>query len=65
MVSITVSLKGKPTINCDFAAKSPNNVTVNEIKAAVQAKFPKVSPLHSFRAGNVIDFGRWSSTVNG
>jgi len=43
MVSITVSLKGKPTINCDFAAKSPNNVSVKEIKAAVQAKFPTVS----------------------
>jgi hypothetical protein len=46
MVSITVSLKGKPTINCDFAAKSPNNVTVKDIKAAIQAKFPKVSPPH-------------------
>ena len=43
MVSVTVSLKGKPTINCDFPAKHPNNVTVREIKAAVQAKFPKVS----------------------
>jgi very-long-chain enoyl-CoA reductase len=44
MVSVTVSLKGKPTINCDFPSKSPNNVTVRDIKAAVQAKFPKVGP---------------------
>lgn len=44
MVSVTVSLKGKATINCDFPAKHPNDVTVRDLKAAVQAKFPKVSP---------------------
>jgi very-long-chain enoyl-CoA reductase len=42
MVAITVSLKGKPTINCDFPSKTANNITIREVKAAVQAKFPKV-----------------------
>jgi very-long-chain enoyl-CoA reductase len=59
MVSITVSLKGKPTINCDFPAKHPNNVTVREIKAAVQAKFPKVSPDRSDSV-TYPDNDRWS-----
>jgi len=62
MVSVTVSLKGKPTINCDFAAKSPNNVTVKEIKAAVQAKFPTASTPVSLL--NWTDEGRWFSTAN-
>ena len=44
MVSVTISLKGKPTINCDFPSKHPQDVTVRDLKAAVQAKFPKVSP---------------------
>lgn len=42
MVAITVSASGKPTINLDFANKHPRDVTVKELKAAIQAKFPKV-----------------------
>lgn len=49
MVSITVSLKGKAPIKLDFAGKQANDVTIKEVKTAVQAKFPKVrlSTLHS------------------
>ena len=48
MVSFSISTKGKPTINVDFPSKHPNNVTVKELKIAVQAKFPKVCP-HTYR----------------
>lgn len=57
MVAITVSASGKPIINLDFANKHPRDVTIKELKAAIQAKFPKViqtshhensSPHHSF-----------------
>lgn len=45
MVSITVSLKGKAPIKLDFAGKQANDVTIKEVKTAVQAKFPKVGLL--------------------
>ncbi|WVQ95986.1 hypothetical protein IAU59_003086 [Kwoniella sp. CBS 9459] len=44
MVAITVSVPGKPTVNLDFAGKHPGNVTVKDVKIAVQAKFPKLVP---------------------
>lgn len=42
MVAITVSTPGKPTINIDFAGKHPSNVTVRDLKSAIQVKIPKV-----------------------
>lgn len=42
MVAITVSASGKPIINLDFANKHPRDVTIKELKAAIQAKFPKL-----------------------
>ncbi|WWC92730.1 uncharacterized protein L201_007689 [Kwoniella dendrophila CBS 6074] len=44
MVAITVSIPGKPTVNLDFANKHPNDVTIKDIKIAIQAKFPKLLP---------------------
>ncbi|KAL7425050.1 Very-long-chain enoyl-CoA reductase [Cryptotrichosporon argae] len=41
MVQLTVSTSGKPTISLDFSGKHPKEVSVREVKAAVQAKFPK------------------------
>ncbi|WVN86919.1 uncharacterized protein L203_102093 [Cryptococcus depauperatus CBS 7841] len=42
MVAITISTPGKPTISLDFSAKHPNNVTVKDVKTAIQAKFPNL-----------------------
>ncbi|WVQ79326.1 hypothetical protein IAT38_001423 [Cryptococcus sp. DSM 104549] len=44
MVSITVSAYGKPSINLDFAGKHPSDVTIKDVKAAIEAKFPKFVP---------------------
>jgi len=43
MVSVTVTTKGKPTVNLDFSAKHPNSVTIAQVKSAINTKFPKVS----------------------
>jgi very-long-chain enoyl-CoA reductase len=55
MVSLSISIKGKPSITVDFPGKHPDKVTVKEVKAAVEAKFPQVgggSPAaHGWRAG--------------
>lgn len=62
---MTVSLKGKPAINCDFPAKHPNNVTVRDLKAAVQAKFPKVSPIvWQYGMDKLTYMCRWCPTVS-
>jgi hypothetical protein len=45
MVSLSISIKGKPSITVDFPGKHPDKVTVKEVKAAVEAKFPKVGQL--------------------
>lgn len=42
MVSVTVSLKGKSPVKLDFAGKQANDITIKQVKTAVQAKFPKV-----------------------
>ncbi|WVQ75160.1 hypothetical protein IAR50_004769 [Cryptococcus sp. DSM 104548] len=42
MVSLTIASQGKPTINLDFTAAHPKDVTVKQLKTAVQAKFPKM-----------------------
>jgi very-long-chain enoyl-CoA reductase len=55
MVKISVSTKGKPTINLDFSEKHPDKVTVAEVKSAITAKFPKVSDVgcpHLCRIGD-------------
>ncbi|WVQ66107.1 uncharacterized protein L199_004285 [Kwoniella botswanensis] len=44
MVAITVSVPGKPTVNLDFANKHPDQVTIKDVKIAIQAKFPKFVP---------------------
>lgn len=43
MVSFTVTTPGKPKLDLEFAAKSPDQITVNDLKTAIQAKLPKVS----------------------
>lgn len=43
MVSLTISLKGKPKTSIDFADRDFEHVTIRELKAAVHAKFPKVN----------------------
>lgn len=42
MVAVTVSLKGKAPLKLDFAGKAANDVSIKEVKTAVQAKVPKV-----------------------
>ncbi|RSH93376.1 3-oxo-5a-steroid 4- dehydrogenase [Saitozyma podzolica] len=42
MVSLSISIKGKPSITVDFPGKRPDKVTVKEVKAAVEAKFPQL-----------------------
>ncbi|WWC73769.1 uncharacterized protein I206_107741 [Kwoniella pini CBS 10737] len=44
MVAITVSVPGKPTVNLDFTGKPPAQVTIKDVKIAIQAKFPKLLP---------------------
>nr|XP_018260378.1 enoyl reductase [Kwoniella dejecticola CBS 10117]OBR82536.1 enoyl reductase [Kwoniella dejecticola CBS 10117] len=44
MVAITVSVPGKPTVNLDFAGKPPGQVTIKDVKIAIQAKFPQLVP---------------------
>ncbi|ORY34827.1 3-oxo-5-alpha-steroid 4-dehydrogenase-domain-containing protein [Naematelia encephala] len=44
MVAVTLSTSGKPSINLNFADKHPDQVTVKDLKLAVQAKFPKYVP---------------------
>ncbi|WVR08123.1 hypothetical protein IAU60_005169 [Kwoniella sp. DSM 27419] len=44
MVAFTISVPGKPTVNLDFAGKHPNDITIKDVKAAVQAKFPRLVP---------------------
>lgn len=33
---------GRPAVEIDFPSRHPNAVTVDELKGAVEAKFPKV-----------------------
>ncbi|TYJ54685.1 hypothetical protein B9479_004624 [Cryptococcus floricola] len=42
MVALTIASPGKPTIGLDFTAAHPKDVTVKQLKIAVQAKFPKL-----------------------
>ncbi|KAK8849622.1 hypothetical protein IAR55_004957 [Kwoniella newhampshirensis] len=42
MVSVTVSTPGRPSVVLDFAQKHPNDVTIKDVKIAIQAKFPKL-----------------------
>ncbi|ODO00684.1 enoyl reductase [Cryptococcus wingfieldii CBS 7118] len=42
MVALTIASPGKPTVNLDFTAAHPKDVTVKQLKIAVQAKFPKL-----------------------
>ncbi|WRT69624.1 uncharacterized protein IL334_006613 [Kwoniella shivajii] len=44
MVAITIAVPGKPTVNLDFADKHPSDVTIKDLKIAIQAKFPKLLP---------------------
>lgn len=42
MVSVTVSTPGNRKINLDLVSKHPKDVTVKDLKSAIQAKIPKV-----------------------
>lgn len=42
MVTVTIETKGKPSINLDFTGRHPDQVTVADVKAGVNTKFPKV-----------------------
>lgn len=44
MVSVTVSLKGKPKQKLDFPGSKLEDVTINGVKKAIQAKFPSLVP---------------------
>ncbi|KAI5448938.1 3-oxo-5a-steroid 4- dehydrogenase [Naganishia albida] len=45
MVSVTVKYSSRPTVSIDFPAKHPNQVTVADLKKAIHAKFPKLTPV--------------------
>ncbi|KAJ9119942.1 hypothetical protein QFC24_005425 [Naganishia onofrii] len=45
MVTVTVKYSSRPTVSVEFPAKHPSQVTVGDLKKAIHAKFPKLTPV--------------------